>query len=142
VHGGFPVSLYDFSDPSGTGSAEPRPNCIAPSIQTPYKNFAGGGYVWFDPSTVAHPAPGTLGNCGVGTERGPGLKQVDISLSKQFRIGERQSVEFRAEAINAFNTPIFVLQGYSVDVFGGSNFGVVNTSAGARNLQFALKYRF
>jgi Carboxypeptidase regulatory-like domain/TonB dependent receptor len=142
VHGGFPISLYDFSDPSGTGSAEPRPNCIAPSIQTPYKNFSGGGYVWFDPSTVAHPAPGTLGNCGVGTERGPGLKQVDISLSKQFRIGERQSVEFRAEAINAFNTPIFVLQGYSVDVFGGSNFGVVNTSAGARNLQFALKYRF
>jgi hypothetical protein len=51
-------------------------------------------------------------------------------------------VEFRAEAINAFNSPIFVVNGYSIDVHGGSNEGVVNTSQGARNLQFALKYTF
>lgn len=76
------------------------------------------------------------------TERGRGLKQVDFSLSKYFAITERQSVEFRAEAINAFNTPILLVQGYSTDVFGGSNFGVINSSTGARNLQFALKYRF
>ncbi len=142
VHGGFPLSIYDFSDPSGTGSAEPRPNCVSPSIQTPYQNFAGGGYIWFNPSTMAHPAPGTLGNCGVSTERGPGLKQVDFSLHKAFSITERQTLEFRAEAINAFNTPIFLVQGFSADVFGGSNFGVINTSLGARNLQFGLKYRF
>ncbi len=142
VHGGFPISIYDFSDPSGTGSAEPRPNCVSPSIQTPYQNFAGGGYIWFDPATMAHPAPGTLGNCGVSTERGPGLKQVDFSLHKAFSITERQTLEFQAEAINAFNTPIFLVQGFSADVFGGSNFGVINTSLGARNLQFGLKYRF
>jgi hypothetical protein len=142
VHGGFPISIYDFSDPSGTGSAEPRPDCIAPSRQTPYQNFAGGGYIWFDPTTMAHPQAGHYGNCGVGTERGPGLKQVDLSLVKRFNITERQSIEFQAQAINAFNSPIFVLQGYAVDVFGGSNFGVVNSSAGARNLQFGLKYRF
>jgi hypothetical protein len=142
VHGGFPISIFDFSDPSGTGSAEPRPDCIAPSRQTPYKNFAGGGFIWFDPTTMAHAAPGHLGNCGNSTERGPGLKQVDFSLSKHFYVTEHQNLEFRAEAINAFNTPIFVLQGFSVDVFGGSNIGVVNTSAGARNLQFGLKYNF
>jgi hypothetical protein len=64
-------------------------------------------------------------------------------------------VEFRAEAINSFNTPIFTVQGYQIDVFsnGGtllpsgarnpnSLTGVVNTSQGARNLQFALKYTF
>jgi hypothetical protein len=139
VHGGFPISIYDFSDPSGTGSAEPRPNCVSPSIQTPYQNFAGGGYIWFDPATMAHPAPGTLGNCGVSTERGPGLKQVDFSLHKAFSITERQTLEFQAEAINAFNTPIFLVQGFSADVFGGSNFGVINTSLGARNLQFGFE---
>jgi hypothetical protein len=51
-------------------------------------------------------------------------------------------LEFRAEAINFFNSPIFVVNGYSIDVQGGSNEGVVNTSQGARNLQFALKYTF
>jgi hypothetical protein len=67
---------------------------------------------------------------------------VDFGLSKRFFVTEHQSLEFRAEAINAFNSPIFVVQGYVVDIHGGSNEGVVNTSQGARNLQFALKYTF
>jgi hypothetical protein len=66
---------------------------------------------------------------------------------------------FRFDAINAFNTPIFALGGYSTDVFPGGGIdksqygvnptytssiptGVVNTSLGARNLQFALKLHF
>jgi hypothetical protein len=107
--------------------------------------------LWFDPTTMANPAAGHLGNCPVSSERGPGIKQVDISMSKFFPITERQSLEFRAEAINAFNTPIFTVQGYSIDVIGfgadgrsvtNTNTGVVNSSLGARNLQFALKYRF
>ena len=145
AHGGFPISIYDFADPSGTGSAEPRPNCIAPSQETPYRenpNPGQNGYLWFNPATMANPAPGTLGNCPVSSERGPGIKNVDFSLSKYFAFTEHQSLEFRAEAINAFNTPILLVQGYVTDVFGGSNFGVINTSEGARNLQFGLKFRF
>jgi hypothetical protein len=155
VHGGFPISMLDWAGDGGTGSFQPRPDCVAPARQTPYQNNATGGYVWFDPTTLADPAPGHLGNCGVSTERGPGLKQVDIGLHKQFKITEHQNVEFRAEAINSFNTPIFTVQGYQIDVFsnGGtllpsgarnpnSLTGVVNTSQGARNLQFALKYTF
>src|SRR5262249_32354705 len=138
---------------------QPRPDCIAPSHQTPYKNFAGGGFVWFDPTTMAIPGPSKLGSCGISTERGPGLKQVDMSLSKRFRFTERQALEFRFDAINTFNTPIFALSGYATDVFPGGGIdksrygsdptytagiptGVVNTSLGARNLQFALKYHF
>jgi hypothetical protein len=60
-----------------------------------------------------------------------------------------------------FNSPIFTVQGYQIDVFsnggslmpastGSSNLvpnpasltGVVNSSQGARNLQFGLKYSF
>ncbi len=85
---------------------------------------------------------GTFGNCGVSTERGPGLKQIDMSLDKKFVIAEGQRLEFRAEAINAFNTPVLDVIGYSVDVYGGSRAGVVNTSQGARNLQLGLKYMF
>ncbi len=142
VHGGFPISMLDFGGDPGTGSFQPRPDCIAPSRQTPYKNFSDGGYQWFDPSTMTHPQPGHFGTCGVSSERGPGIKQVDIGMSKRFYITEHQNLEVRAEAINSFNSPIFVVQGYVVDIHGGSNEGVVNTSQGARNLQFALKYTF
>jgi hypothetical protein len=63
------------------------------------------------------------------------------------------------DAINAFNTPIFAVGGYSTDIFPGGGIdkskygtdaaytasiptGVVNTSVGSRNLQFALKLYF
>jgi hypothetical protein len=143
-------------DPTGA-YFQPRPNCNAPSKSTAYQNFVGGGYIWFDPTTMSIPTSG-LGTCGISTERGPGFKQIDMSLSKRFRITERQSVQFRFDAINAFNTPIFALNGYSTDVLPGDftttrytsdvNYqkstptGVVNTSLGARNLQFSLKYSF
>ncbi len=159
VHGGLPISMIQFgNDPTGA-YFQPRPDCIEPSRATPYKNFVGGGYVIFDPTTMAIPGPGKLGSCGISTERGPGLKQIDMSLSKMFNITERQSVTFRFDAINAFNTPIFAVSGYATDVFPGGGIdsskygvdptytasiptGVVNTSVGSRNLQFSLKYRF
>jgi hypothetical protein len=160
AHGGLPISMIQFgSDPTGA-YFQPRPDCLAPSHATPYKNFAGGGYVWFDPLTMAIPAPGKLGNCPISSERGPGLKQIDMSLSKRFPITEHgKYVEFRFDAINAFNTPIFAVSGYATDVFPGGGIdkarygsdaaytagiptGVVNTSTGARNLQFALKIYF
>ncbi len=158
-HGGLPISMIQFgSDPTGA-YFQPRPDCLSPSVATPYKNFAGGGYVWFDPLTMAIPAPGKLGNCPISSERGPGLKQIDMSLSKRFNIAESKYVEFRFDAINAFNTPIFAVAGYATDVFPGGGIdksrygsdaaytssiptGVVNTSVGARNLQFALKLFF
>jgi len=99
---------------------------------------------------MGNPPAGQFGDCGVSTERGPGIKQLDFSLHKQFNITERQELEFRAEAVNAFNTPIFTVNGYSIDVVGFSPTGqqtnglagVVNSSKGARNVQFGLKYQF
>ncbi|MGD0619098.1 MAG: carboxypeptidase regulatory-like domain-containing protein [Bryobacteraceae bacterium] len=145
VHGGFPISMLDWAGDPGTGSFQPRPNCNGPSIATPYQEnpaSLGGGYVWFGTANMSNPPAGYFGNCGVSTERGPGLAQVDIGVDKNFTIRENQYVQFRAEAINAFNTPVLDVVGYSIDVYGGSGAGVVNTSQGARNLQVALKYVF
>ncbi|HJZ99117.1 MAG TPA: carboxypeptidase regulatory-like domain-containing protein [Candidatus Solibacter sp.] len=159
AHGGLPISMIQFgNDPTGA-YFQPRPDCLAPSHATPYKNFVGGGYVWFDPLTMAIPGPGKLGTCPISSERGPGLKQIDMSLSKRFNVTESKYVELRVDAINAFNTPIFAVAGYATDVFPGGGIdktkygtdaaytasiptGVVNTSVGARNFQFALKLHF
>jgi hypothetical protein len=159
AHGGLPISMIQFgNDPTGA-YFQPRPDCLQPSHATPYKNFVGGGYVWFDPLTMAIPGPGKLGTCPISSERGPGLKQIDMSLSKRFVLSESKYVEFRVDAINAFNTPIFAVAGYATDVFPGGGIdkskygvdptytasiptGVVNTSVGARNFQFALKLHF
>jgi len=39
--------------------------------------------------------------------RGPGVSNVDLNLSRTFRIGERYSVKFLAEAFDIFNHPNF-----------------------------------
>lgn len=91
---------------------------------------------------MAAPPSNRLGNCSVSAEHGPGLKQVDIGVSKFFPITESKSLEFRAEAVNAFNFPIFLVNAYSIDIFGGAQEGVVNSSLGARNIQFASKFHF
>jgi hypothetical protein len=82
---------------------------------------------------------GTFGTCGVGTVRGPGLSTADLSLSKKFRFTESQNLEFRAEFINAFNHPILNAPTRTV---GNATFGVIQSSQGARNIQFGLKYNF
>ena len=52
---------------------------------------------------------------------GPGYINTDLSLNKDFKLTERVGAEFRAEALNAFNTP----------QFNGPNLAADSSSAGA-----------
>ena len=72
--------------------------------------------------------------------RGPGIKTLDAALLKSFRITERQRFEFRLEAQNATNTPIFAEPNTS---FGSTSFGqITGTKIGPRNVQLGFKYYF
>jgi hypothetical protein len=138
-HDGFPFTAQ-ATDNSGTTSGFARADCSGPARNTPYQRstVAGNpGYTWFDPNSVSQPTSG-FGNCAVGSFTGPGLQAVDFSVSKSFHIVESQSLQFRAEAINALNHPILNAPNSSI----GPTFGLVNASQGERNLQFALKYMF
>jgi hypothetical protein len=137
LHTGFPLTMGG-SDASGTNSRGSRANCIAPVHMLGKQNSPEGGYQWFDPNAFAPATPGTFGSCGVGTIRGPGLHTLDLSLAKFFSVTERQKLELRAEAINVSNTPIL----NSPNVGLGSTNGLLQSSQGARNIQFALKYLF
>jgi hypothetical protein len=72
--------------------------------------------------------------------RGPGVKMLDASLLKNWRITERQSAQFRLEASNALNHPIF---SDPPTGYGASNFGVIGgTKVGSRSVQLGFKYYF
>ena len=137
LRGGFPTSM-EGSDASGTGSRGARPSCNGPHHTFGTKNASDGGYQWFDPSPYSNAAPGTFGTCGNGTEYGPGLRELDMSFQKNFRVTERYRVEFRSEFINFTNTPIL---GPPVPWIGAS-MGKVIGSQGPRNIQFGLKIHY
>ncbi len=46
---------------------------------------------------------GALGNSVRNSIRGPGSKNVDLALTRNFRLSNTQNFELRAEAFNAFN---------------------------------------
>jgi hypothetical protein len=57
----------------------------------------------FDTSKFTVPPNGVRGNSGLGTIRGPGQDNVDLSLAKTFPLFETLHLEFRADAFNAVN---------------------------------------
>ncbi|MCX6608443.1 MAG: TonB-dependent receptor [Acidobacteria bacterium] len=110
----------------------------------------GGGVRFFTPEQAALfsvPAPGSIGNSGRNTFRGPGFFNTDVSIVKRFRLREKMFITFRAEAYNALNTVNFVAP--SINLQTPQTFGVISATpvgasnqSGARILQGALRFDF
>ena len=95
---------------------------------------------WFDTGSFEAPAPHTFGNTGRNILRRDGTSNFDISVFRQFSlhaIREGLRVDLRAEAFNAFNSPVFARPGNN---FSNPNFGAVTgTQNKERIIQLALK---
>jgi hypothetical protein len=112
-------------------------SCAGSPVVYGERNSPSGGYQYWDQSTFVQPSSG-FGNCGVGIIRGPGIHTADLAVSKLFTITEHQNLEFKAQAINFTNTPILNAPSSGL----GPQLGLVNSSQGARQIQFGLKYNF
>ncbi|MGA3023728.1 MAG: carboxypeptidase regulatory-like domain-containing protein [Bryobacteraceae bacterium] len=66
-------------------------------------------------SVMIPPAFGTFGTMGRNIFRDTGLQNVDLSVAKNWNIGERWKAQFRAEFFNILNHPNFA------NPFGGQN---------------------
>lgn len=105
-------------------------------------------YRWFNTADFSAPAPLQFGNVGRNTLAGPGTKQLDFSVFKNFAFqeGSARSLQFRAEAFNMTNTPQF---NNPVATVGAPGAGAI-ISAGSpntfqrvsREVQLALKLYF
>jgi hypothetical protein len=72
--------------------------------------------------------------------RGPGIKNWDVSIFKNFVFKERFKAQFRAEALNAFNTPYFYSPNPNIS---SGQFGQINGQANfSRQLQLAIRFTF
>ena len=58
---------------------------------------------WFNTSCFTQPIAGQFGNSSRDMVRGPGINNWDMGVGKDFRLAERFSFQFRAEAFNIFN---------------------------------------
>jgi len=73
---------------------------------------------------------------------GPGVEQVDMTMSKSFKLTERFKLDARVETYNVFNH--INLANPTVD-FTSSNFGKITTKLVAyngREVQYGLRFVF
>lgn len=99
---------------------------------------------WFNTDAFAIPDAFTFGDVSRTTAavRGPGIHNLDFSLTKETQLVERLHMEFRAEAFNITNTPHFGLPNTAAN---SNTFGQITSvlaSPPPREIQFAVKLTF
>jgi hypothetical protein len=91
-----------------------------------------------DPLALLAPR-GASGAMGRNTFRAPGINNIDLALSRTFRLSETRGLTVRVEAFNVLNRAAF---GVPVRILEAPAFGSpVTTVTPGRTLQFGLKLR-
>jgi hypothetical protein len=114
-----------------------RPNLVGPVV---YPRQYGPGRKFFSPSAFVNPAQNTLGNAGRGVIRGPGVRELNASLFRDFSVREGTVLTLRFESFNVSNTPYYNNPNVS---FTSAQFGEINTAqATQRQVQLGVTLRF
>jgi hypothetical protein len=139
-----PKVAFGFANravPQNSGGND-RPNTIGnPNLK--HKTLTE----FFNTAAFAPQPLGTIGNTPRNSLYGPHFRDVDLSLFKNFPVGDRATVQFRVETFNISNTPNFFISNVASanQAFGTAAFGSITaTDPGynPRQYQFALKVLF
>jgi len=146
---GYPLGVIDTAYQNNLFAGTPRPNVLSNDWLT----VAGSSCSSFDPNTSlflnpaafarrTNPSSDPFGNAPVlnGNARVCPTKQINTSVIREFRIGERARLNLRWEVYDllnakAWNRPL------SLDL-ANNQFGKINNATGSRSMQVALKMVF
>ena len=138
---GFPVQITQSTNNNsifGYASQRPSATGISPVTSGSLESRLGS---YINPAAFATSPRGTFGNIARTLDmRGPGQANWDMSVFKSISITEKFKGQFRAEALNAFNTPMFAAPNTS---FGSSSFGRITSQVNfARMMQLGIRFFF
>ncbi len=137
---GFPFTINLRGDTAGVGAGTGgifiRPN-LAPGAS--YELSSRTTDRWFNTAAFVAPPVAAFGNIGRNTVIGPGLVNLDLSLGRTFHVGERFTLQFRAESFNSFNHPNYNIVGR---ILNDPTFGRVQSQLDPRQIQLGLRLGF
>jgi hypothetical protein len=145
---GLPVTLLNNNDTSLLGTI---PNGINNNgVDTPAWSGKSlsinlnprSGLPVFNATQLTLPALGTMGNARRRFFSGPGMENLDATLSRTLLVEGTRALEFRAEAFNLFNHAQFFGAAAVEGNLSSGTFGQAVSAMPPRLLQFALRYRF
>lgn len=128
---GNPFTVFSGVDNSLSAIGADRANVTVANIKDAYEHhIPHPGIIgqWINPSDFAANAIGTFGDTGKNALYGPGYFDTDIAAVKNTKLGERVSMQLRAEAFNATNHVNFGLPG---NVLNSTGFGQIGGTQGS-----------
>lgn len=110
----------------------------------------GTGHPYFDPNAFAPVTTAAFGNSSRDAVRGPGFFDLDASLSRNFPLFDRYTLQFRADSFGLTNTPQFANPSANVSnatftngsVTSLNGYDTITSSTGERQLRFSAKFSF
>jgi hypothetical protein len=155
---GMPFTVVSGKDQNLDGSsANDRPDLVTgvSPVLDPHRSRTDAAAMWFNTAAFFLNPLGTDGTVGRNTLDAPGFKEVDVAIFRDFKFGERFSLQTRFEATNFFNWVNLNVPGSSgppatpgakpaSSTFGviTSSFAAPNTTGPSRQVQFGLRLTF
>ena len=149
---GSPFNLTTGSDKNLDGYNNDRPNLVPSvnpiSLDKHRNRFVIANTGWFNQAAFTANGAGLPGGIGPGgadgnTPRdflvGPGFRDIDMAVERDFTLYRETSFQFRAEATNAFN---FVSLNNPTGTLSSGNFGKITSAAPNRIFQFGGRLVF
>jgi hypothetical protein len=136
---GLPLTITSGRDNNLDGNTNDHADLIGNPLLDPNRPRSEVVAQWFNTAAFAQNQAGKDGTAGRNIIDGPGLKNVDLGLFRDFRFTERIKLQFRAEATNAFN---LVNLSQPATSQNSSTFGQIRTARPMRQIQLGLRLSF
>ena len=96
--------------------------------------------LWFNTAAFALPAVGADGSAPRSVVDGPGIRNVDLGVFRDIRLGGSTSLQFRLEATNVFN--IVNLMNPGTNFGAPATFAKIRTAREMRRIQLGTRFSF
>lgn len=142
LQSGQPLAIYDSAGLLADGNQRPDIICSQLTTGISYKEAARTGQPYLNQNCFANPGDNIPGNAPrhFSNLRGDGIRNVDLSLSKEFSIRENAKLQVRAEVFNVANRQRFAFP--DTGSGDGSFGGVFSTTNNFRRMQFGTRFQF
>jgi hypothetical protein len=142
LQSGQPIAIVDSNSRLTDGNQ--RPDVICSQLRTgiSYHEDARSGLPYLNQDCFGDPGDNIPGNAPrhFSTLRGDGIRNVDMSLTKEFKIRERATLQVRAEMFNVANHQRFA---FPQNQSGDGGFGIVDSTVNNyRRMQFGARLQF
>jgi hypothetical protein len=141
LQSGNPFNVTSGTDTNLDGTNNDRPDLVGNPYLPGGRGHAATSLAYFNRTAFAAPIGGRIyGNTQFDMLIGPNYINTDLSAFKSFPVYREASLQFRAEAFNAFNRVNF--NNPSTLNVSQANAGQISGTSPARILQFALRLSF